>query len=149
MVTSQDSTQTGLLNLIAELRGREKEQEYALEEIRLNIQAVQTALELLRERYGIPGEQPEPKTDLESLRGMTLLDALTNVARDNRGRVKVNEVKRAFVEGGIIGNPKTAYQRITSALIRSNKFEWSARGEYKLVREGAFQERAFQKSAFQ
>src|SRR3972149_2330461 len=135
MVTSQDSTQTGLLNLIAELRGREKEQERALEETKLNIQAVQKALELLREKYGIPDEQRERKSELENLRGLTLLKALVPVAEANHNMVRVNETKRMFLEAGVMGNPKTAYQRITSALIRSNRFEWASPGVYALVPE--------------
>lgn len=145
MVVSQDSTQTGLLNLIAELRAREKEQERVLEETKGNIQVVQKALELLRERYGIPEEQPERKTDLASLRGMTLLKALITVAEANHDRVKVNETKRMFLEAGVMGNPKTAYQRITSTLIRSNRFEWAAPGEYRLLPKAVEEDqRAFQ-----
>jgi hypothetical protein len=134
MVT-QDSTQTGLLNLIAELRGREKEQEAALVETRRNIAAVQRALDLLRERYGLPTEEPRAKTELENLRGLSLPRALLEYARINNGKVKVTEVKRKFLEAGIIGTPKTAYQRITSTLIRSDLFVHAGAGTYRLVNQ--------------
>jgi hypothetical protein len=132
MVT-QDSTQTGLLNLIAELRAREKEQETALDETRRNIDAVQRALTLLRERYGLPGEEANRKLPLESLKGKTHLQALIAIAKSSNGRVKVIEAKRTLLEAGILTKPKIAYQQITSTLIRSDRFERAAPGEYRLV----------------
>ena len=117
MVASQDTTQTGLLTLIAELRGKERELEVALEETRGNIEAVQRALELLRGRYGLSAAETEHKIDIETLRGKTLSQALIAIAQDNSGLVKVNEAKRVLLEAGIGGKPKTAYQRITSALL--------------------------------
>jgi len=135
MVTSQDSTQTGLLTLIAELRFKEKEQETALAQIRDSIAAVQRALELLRERYGLSVPETEHKVDIEKLRGKSLLQALITIAQNNSGRVKVTEAKRAILEAGIggSGKPKTAYQRITSALVRSQRFVHDGPGEYRLV----------------
>jgi hypothetical protein len=133
MITSQESTLTGLLNLIAELRGREKQQEASLDETRHNIEAVQTALQLLRDRYGILATQPERKAEIEALRGQKMLPALIEIAKSNYHVVKVTEAKRMLLEAGTIGNPKTAYQRITSALVRSDRFEHIRPGEYRLV----------------
>ncbi len=132
MVASQDTTQTGLLTLIAELRGKERELEVALEETRGNIDR-QRALELLRGRYGLSAAETEHKIDIETLRGKTLSQALIAIAQDNSGLVKVNEAKRVLLEAGIGGKPKTAYQRITSALVRSQRFVRNAPGEYRLV----------------
>ena len=131
MVTSQDSTQ--LLTLMAELRGTEREQETALEATRGKIEAVQQTLELLRERYGLPAAQPEHKFDIEALRGKSLLQALIAIAESNSGLVKVNEAKRTLLEAGFGGRPKTAYQRITSALVRSKRFVHDGPGEYRLI----------------
>lgn len=132
-MVSQDTTQKGLLDLIAELRSRQKEREQELDEIKQNIAAVQRALELLRERYGLPPTEPKARGKLEALRGLTLPQALMEYARTHGGMVKVSEARRDFIEAGIIGNPKTAYQRLTSVLIRSDLFERSSPGEYRFL----------------
>lgn len=134
MVT-QDSTVTGLLNLIAELRAREIEQEQALEQTRQDIQAVQRALALLRARNGLPAEETTARIHADSLRGKTYLEAIMAIAKANNGIVKVTEAKRFLLEAGVAMKPKTAYQIITGTIIRSERFERIAPGQYKLVRE--------------
>ena len=138
MVT-QESTLTGLLNLIADLRAKEKELDAELEEVRRNIEAVQRASVLLRAKYGLPAESPKDESVYEALRGKTLIAALIDLAGSNNGVVKVTEAKRLLLEAGLLGNPRTAYQGITATLLRSNRFERVMPGAYRLVSQRAFQ----------
>jgi len=131
MVT-QESTLTGLLNLISELRAREKTQEEELRETKINIEAVQRALDLLRQKHGLPAAE----ASREEYHGLNLPQALLKFARTHGGVIKVTDAKREFLAAGVMGGQaKTAYQRITSALIRSGHFEHSGPGEYRLLTE--------------
>ena len=131
MVT-QETTVTGLLNLIAELRAREKEQAIASEKTKSDIDAVQRALELLSDKYDLPAPEVEKKIPA-LLQTMTYHEGLIALAQANYGRIKVTEAKRTFLQEGIIPNPKTAYQQITSRLVRSDRFRRVAPGEYELI----------------
>ena len=132
MVT-QDSEPTRLLNLIAQLRARERELGSELEQVRSDIEAVQRALALLRGQNGVPVEDATQRISVESLKGMSYLAAIAAVARTNNGRVKVTDAKRLLLEAGIARNPKTAYQMITSTILRSDRFQRIARGTYQLL----------------
>lgn len=132
MVT-QETSLTGLLNLIADLRAREKEQETVLQETRRDIDAVQRALALLRERNGLPADQPVPSFSPASFQGKTQVEALVTIAEHSQGYIKVTEAKRILLEAGVLPRAKTAYQQVTSALIRSPRFEKAGPGEYRLV----------------
>jgi DNA-binding transcriptional regulator YbjK len=136
MVT-QDSTQTGLVNLLADLRGQERKCKSILEDITHKIDAVQVALALLREKYGLASEEPERESLVAAIHGKSQPDALIMIAKVHNGRVKVTEVKRMLLEAGVITNTKTAYQQITSTLVRSKHFEKVAPGEYSLVQDEA------------
>jgi len=133
----QDNTQSGLLGLIADLRTAEKEHETKLEEIRRNIDAVQLALSLLRERQGLPPPHADTALLVDRVRGKSHLDALAIIAEANNGIVTVTEAKRVFLQAGLKKNPKTAYQGITSVLIRSDRFEYAEPGKYRLLRDGS------------
>ncbi len=132
MVT-QETSLSGLLNLIADLRAREKEQEIALDETRQNIDAVQRALALLRERNGLPADEPIPRFSPVSFQGKTQVQALVTIAEHSQGYIKVTEAKRILLEAGVLPRAKTAYQQVTSTLIRSRRFEKAGPGEYRLV----------------
>ena len=132
MVT-QDSEPTRLLNLVAQLRARERELERELDQARSDIEAVQRALALLRGQNGLPVENAAERISVESLKGMTYLAAIKAIARKNDGKVKVTDAKRLLLEAGVALNPKTAYQQVTSTLIRSKHFERVAPGTYQLL----------------
>jgi hypothetical protein len=132
MVT-QDSEPTRLLNLIAQLRARERELESELGQAKSDIEAVQRALALLRGQNGVPIEDAMQGISVESLKGMSYLAAITAIARTNNGKVKVIDAKRLLLEAGVSLNPKTAYQMITATLIRSNRFQRIAPGTYQLL----------------
>lgn len=132
MVT-QETSLSGLLNLIADLRAREKDQEMALDETRQNIDAVQRALALLRERNGLPADEPIPRFSPASFQGKTQVQALVTIAQHSQGYIKVTEAKRILLEAGVLPRAKTAYQQVTSTLIRSRRFEKAGPGEYRLV----------------
>lgn len=135
MVTS-DNTESGLLALIADLRVREEEYQLKLEETRRNIEAVQLALALLREKFGAPVTERTARDSLiERIRGLTQQNALIAIAQASSGKVRVREAKRLFLQAGLKKNPKTASPGITSVLSRSNRFEHTGRGEYTLIQQ--------------
>jgi hypothetical protein len=133
MMVTQETSLTGLLNLIADLRAREKEQEMALQETKRNIDAVQRTLTLLRERNGLPAEEFASRFSRASFEGKTQVEALVTIAEHSQGYVKVTEAKRILLEAGVLPKAKTAYQQVTSTLIRSRRFEKAGPGQYRLV----------------
>ena len=132
MVT-QETSLAGLLDLIVDLRAREKEQEMGLQKTRRDIDAVQRALTLLRERNGLPIEEPVPRFSRESFEGKTQVEALVTIAEHSQGYIKVTEAKRILLEAGVLPRAKSAYQQVTSTLIRSRRFEKASPGQYRLI----------------
>lgn len=144
MVT-QDSTLTGVLNLIADLRAREKELKAELEDVQLNIEAVQRTSALLHKDHGLPAEGPDLESAYEELRLMSYHQALVALAENRGGRIRVTGAKRILLEAGLMPSSKTAYQQLTARLVRSRRFVRVAPGEYELLPEPTDgQQRAFQ-----
>lgn len=144
-MATQESMVTRVLHLVSDLRAREKELKAALEEVQLNIEAVQRTSALLREEDGLSAEPSDRESVNEELRNMSYHEALVMLAGSNNGRIKVKDAKRILLEAGAIANPKTAYQQLTARLVRSNHFVRVAPGEYELLSEPTNgHQRAFQ-----
>lgn len=131
MMVTEDSRESDVLGLIGSLHAQEKEIEEQLTQVRSNIDAAQLVLSLLREQRGLPAHPGDPL--VERVRGMTHMQALITIADANDGVVRVREAKRILLQSGLKKNPKTAAQGITSALVRSDRFEHTGKGEYTLT----------------
>ncbi len=59
--------------------------------------------------------------------------AIITIASSNGGRLRVKEAKKIMVEAGLIETPRNAASVIYALISRSEKFEWVARGEYRLI----------------
>jgi hypothetical protein len=71
-------------------------------------------------------------THIAKLRGMTQLDAIITIAKDNGGIVRAQEAKRLMIKAGIMRNTKNATNMTHNVFSRSDRFERIGPGEFKL-----------------
>lgn len=71
--------------------------------------------------------------DLDSLRGLTQIEALTRIAEHNGGRLETALAKKILLLAGLIKNPKNANNILFSVIQRSGRFERIEHGVYRLV----------------
>ena len=75
-----------------------------------------------------------PIIPLESLRGLTQIKALVQVARASGGRFRIKDARDLLVKAGLINSPKgNAANILFNAINRSEKFRRVGHGEYELI----------------
>ena len=71
---------------------------------------------------------------LETLKGLTQIEALTKIAIASGGRFRIADARALLVKAGLINSPKgNANNILFNAIARSEKFERVGYGEYKLI----------------
>jgi len=118
-----------LSEILAELRqehGRAFDHVAHLEQ---EINAVEAAIKVLRERRlgGITDT-----VDPGDLRGKTQIEALVTMAKRGNGEIKVNDAKRLLLQAGLIRNPKNASTILYNVIRRSDRFDRIKSGVYRL-----------------
>lgn len=95
------------------------------------IKALETTEKLYRASYALP----EPTADVDSLVGLTQLQALLKIANKNGGRFRVQEARRLMTQAGLIKSRKNASSILYTLIARSGIFQKVAPGEYEIDRE--------------
>lgn len=140
---SIDATYTDLVNLRDRLDDEQAKLNKQLEDVRRKLESVSMTLALLDE-----GETAgpivattdddlspavQPSIDVVGLRGMTQLQALKKIAEHSGGTLRTALAKRLLIQAGLISNPKNANNIIFSVIHRSEAFERTDPGVYRLV----------------
>lgn len=81
------------------------------------------------------GEESVPTlVPLESLKGLTQIEALTKIARASGGKFRISDARALLVKAGLINSPKGNENNILfNAIARSDKFKRVGYGEYELI----------------
>jgi hypothetical protein len=96
------------------------------------LQSVATTIDLLNR--GKVGTEEQADSYLRSFRGLTHIDALVKLARDNgNNRFKVMDAKRVLVAAGLIKSKKNASNILFNDIQRSERFKRVGPGEYELL----------------
>jgi|SRR5581483_9961679 len=69
------------------------------------------------------------------LKGLTQVQSLVSIARHNGGIVRAQEAKRLLIKAGVMRETKNSTNIIHATILRSEKFERVAPGEYRLKSE--------------
>jgi len=102
-----------------------------LQELSVEIEALETSARIYRHEHGITHP-----IDTDGLRGKTQLQALLAIARAGNGQFKVNEAKRIMLQAGLIRNAKNAASILYTLISRNDHlFEKVDPGVYR-VRQG-------------
>jgi hypothetical protein len=129
--------------ILAGLQNREKLQRQKVEKLRKpliqaeeDLQRLVGAIELyLREAKSVDLEEALSETvslPATKLRGMTQLSAVIAIAKSNGGVVRAQDAKRLMIKAGIMSATKNATNMTHNVILRSERFERIAPGEYKL-----------------
>ena len=123
-----------LVELQQTLERRRDSLRRTLEIVEEQLKAVTTTLELLNNvgagQLTVPTETIVPPPNLH---GMTQVEALSAIARQNGGRVRIKDAHGVLLKAGLMKQTKNWYNILYNAINRSEKFERSSPGEYKLL----------------
>jgi hypothetical protein len=127
-----------LLSLKKRLADKEKSLVAQLDQVRKQLLSIETTLSLL-------DDESEPHSNVvtfiyppENLRGLTHIQALERIAKANDGKLRIVDAKHVMIAARLITTPKNAYSIISSDILRSERFEKTAPGEFRLKEEKQF-----------
>ena len=130
-------SETSQLDQLTALRDRLqlRQEKYAqkLAEVEEQLKAVSLTLSLLN-----PGEEREAEEQPlivapNEIRGMTQVEALVYIARNNANRVKIVSAKKLLAKAGVMKLTKNSYNILYTVINRSEKFKRVGPGEYELL----------------
>ncbi len=109
------------------------EAEYSrkLEVLNKQIEAVNTTVQLLKQRADSP-ESELSDIEVPNVSGMKQVEAVAAIAQRNNGHVKVKEAVRILKAADIL-KAKKAWGALYSVIQRSGRFKKVAPGEFELV----------------
>jgi hypothetical protein len=142
---TNDQTYLDLIAWRDKLDSRQTELQAELEDVSRKLESVSTALALLdgtppplSHRVALAQANPAHtpvSVDVDSLRGLRQVDALTKIAQQGGGQFETTVAKKLLLQAGLISNPKNANNILFSVIQRSGKFEKVDRGVYRLIGE--------------
>jgi hypothetical protein len=121
-----------LVDLKRRLQARLDTLQQQLADAKVKYQAVVTTLEMLGYRAHEDIAQGNLLVVQSEYKGLTQVQALEKIARENHGRFTMRDAKRILLAAGLIKNPKNASNILFSAIQRSDKFSRVAPGEYEI-----------------
>jgi hypothetical protein len=118
------------------LEGQVRTLESQLQDAQKQLSSVMVTLSLLKGQEPFSMALfPTSTVSANELRGLTMLQALTKIARANNNRFKLITAKDLLVRSGVTKSPKNAANIIFTVIKRSGMFKKVGRGEYALVPE--------------
>jgi hypothetical protein len=121
-----------LTNQVGKLRNQLREAEGRLV-------AVTLAIEVWKSKGSAAASEIEINPYLRSLKGLTQVQALIKIAKDNgNNRFKLKEAKKLLLDAGLVKSKKNASTILFTAIQRSEKFMRVAPGEYELLPSQSF-----------
>lgn len=125
--------------LIAQLKGEEKALLEKREKLRKplvqveeDLQHITGAIAFLERKTASAEEVVVEVIAPSRLRGLTQLQAIIAIAKQNNGIVKAQDAKHMMIRAGIMKPTKNATNITHSTILRSDKFDRIAPGTYKL-----------------
>jgi hypothetical protein len=99
-----------------------------------DLKHIQAVIKLYEAESSSSGDQTAPIVPLESLRGLTQIEALIKIARASGGKFRIADARGLLVSAGLIKSKKGNEANILfNAISRSDKFRRVGHGEYELV----------------
>ncbi len=130
---SQPNELKGLSELKRVLEGKVSLLRRTLAKAEEQLTAVNTTLSLLHSGSETLVMDHSVGVDPLELHGMTQIKALIAIAKKNEGRIRIKDVRNTLMRAGVMKQTKNWYNILYGAINRSEAFERSGPGEYKLI----------------
>ncbi len=106
-----------------------------LVEVDEQLKAVGLTVSLLSRGEERESEEQPLAVAPNEIRGMTQVEALVYIARNNANRVKIVPAKKLLAKAGVMKLTKNSYNILYTVINRSEKFKKVGPGEYELLGE--------------
>lgn len=136
-MNTQANALDSLIDLLVGLRAErgviELEIDARLKELERKITAVETTIGLYTQATGL-SERPNVPLGVMDIKGLTHMEALAKIAKANNGCVRPSDVKKLFLDAGLVkGNPRHLVPHLFTIIKNSGKYEKVAPGTFKLT----------------